>query len=214
MGDQSHITWRRLTLVVLGTALAVMPTACAYEGLTLPAQPFEGEDRPQPAGGLFGSGTLTAPGPDAKAVTYNPALAPTGAAITAIVTPGAEETGAYLTVSGLVPNRSYGVHAHVNPCGPTGDAAGPHFQNRVDPAATPQAPSTNPEYANPDNEFWLDLRTDATGAAMARTTVPFVVTADRVPRSIVIHEEGQTATGPGQAGDAGGRLACVTLSGQ
>ncbi len=175
--------------------------------------PLEGE-RPEPGSGLFGSGTLTAPNGDAKAITYNPGLAPAGAAMTGIVTPGLEQTGAYVSVSGFVPNRGYAVHAHANPCGPTGEAAGPHFQNRVDPAATPQAPSTNPEYANPDNEFWLDLRTDATGAGTARTTVPFVVTADRKPQSIVIHEEPRTATGAGEAGEAGGRLACVTLSAQ
>ncbi|MGH3785264.1 MAG: superoxide dismutase family protein [Pseudonocardiaceae bacterium] len=195
-----------------GTALAVMLAGCAYEGLTMPTSPFEGDERPLPAAGLFGTGTLTAPGPDAKAVTYNPELAPIGAAITVIVTPFTDRTGAYLTASGLVPNRSYGAHLHANACGATPDAAGPHFQHRVDPAATPQAPSTNPEYANPQNEFWLDLRTDATGAGTSRTTVPFVVTSDRVPRSLVLHEEEQTATGPGQAGDAGGRLACVTLT--
>jgi superoxide dismutase, Cu-Zn family len=176
--------------------------------------PPEEEERPEPAGGLFGAGTLTPPNGDAKAITYNPELAPVGAAVTGIVTPGLEQTGVYVSVSGFAPNRSYAVHAHTDPCGPTGDAAGPHFQNRVDPAATPQAPSTNPEYANPANEFWLDLRTDASGAGTARTTVPFVVTENRTPQSIVIHEEMQTATGPGEAGEAGGRLACVTLSTQ
>ena len=49
------------------------------------------------------------------------------------------------------------------PCGPTGDAAGPHFQNQVDPAAAPGKPSTDPAYANPQNEIWLDLRTDGDG---------------------------------------------------
>ena len=69
-----------------------------------------------------------------------------------------------LDVDGLLPNRGYAAHAHVNACGPTGDVAGPHFQNQVDPAAAPGKPSTDPAYANPQNEIWLDLRTDGDGA--------------------------------------------------
>ncbi|MDQ3763018.1 MAG: superoxide dismutase family protein [Actinomycetota bacterium] len=180
----------------------------------MPTQPVEREN-PEPGGVLFGSATLTRPNSDAEAVTYNPELAPVGAAMTGFVVPSRDgTTQAYLTVSGLLPNRGYAVHAHTDACGATGDAAGPHFQNRVDPAATPQAESTNPEYANPDNEFWLDLRTDANGAGMSRVTVPFTVTDDRGPRSFVIHEAEQTSTGPGQAGQAGGRVACLTLSEQ
>jgi Cu-Zn family superoxide dismutase len=41
--------------------------------------------------------------------------------------------------------------------------------------------------------------------------VPFVFT-DRGPGSIVVHEAEQTATGPGQAGEAGARIACLTLA--
>ncbi|MGH3599068.1 MAG: superoxide dismutase family protein [Pseudonocardiaceae bacterium] len=154
------------------------------------------------------------PGPASKAVTYNRELAPIGAAMTVAVTPSSEGfTRAEFAVSGLLPNRGYAVHAHTRACGATADAAGPHFQNRIDPAATPQAPSSNPEYANPSNEIWLDVRTDATGAGTSRTTVPFVLT-DRAPGSIVVHEAMQTATDPGQAGKAGARLACLTLAGR
>jgi Cu-Zn family superoxide dismutase len=163
---------------------------------------------------LFGSGTLTTPGPTSKAITYNPQLAPVGAAVTAVLTSSSDgTTTAELTVSGLLPNRSYAVHVHTKECGATGEAAGPHYQNQMDPAATPQAPSTNPEYANPRNEIWLDVRTDAAGAGTSRTTVPFAFT-NRVPGSIVIHEAMQTSTGPGQAGQAGARIACLTLSGR
>lgn len=163
---------------------------------------------------LFGSGTLTTPNPTSKAITYNPALAPVGAAVTAALIPlSGESTRAELTVSGLLPNRGYAVHAHTKACGSTGEAAGPHYQNHEDPAATPQAPSTNPEYANPRNEIWLDVHTDAAGAGTSSTTVPFVFT-DRRPGSIVIHEAMQTETGPGHAGQAGARIACLTLSGR
>ncbi|MBV8992440.1 MAG: superoxide dismutase family protein [Pseudonocardiales bacterium] len=123
------------------------------------------------------------------------------------------QTVATLTITGLLRNRGYAIHAHANPCGATGEDAGPHYQNHLDPAATPQHPSTDPHYANPRNEIWLDVRTDANGEGISRTTVPFVFT-NRAPASIVIHEAQSTATGPGQAGQAGARVACLTLSRQ
>ncbi|MFZ2116018.1 MAG: superoxide dismutase family protein [Pseudonocardiaceae bacterium] len=139
---------------------------------------------------------------------------PIGAAMTAAGIPSSGgSTRAEFAVSGLLPNRGYAVHAHTKACGTTADAAGPHFQNRIDPAATPQAPSSDPKYANPSNEIWLDVRTDATGTGTAPTTVPFMRT-DRAPGSIVVHEAMQTATDPGHAGKVGARLACLTLSGQ
>ena len=114
------------------------------------------------------------------------------------------------TSTGLLPNRGYAAHAHVNACGPTGDAAGPHFQNQVDPAAAPGKPSTDPAYANPQNEIWLDLRTDGNGDGESRAEVPFVFTG-RAPASVIIHEAEATATASGQAGSAGPRLACITV---
>lgn len=161
---------------------------------------------------LFGSGTLTTPNPTSKATTYNPELAPLGAAMTATLIPSSDgSTQAELTVSGLLPNRAYAAHAHTKACGATADAAGPHFQNRTDPAATSQTPSSDPRYANPTNEIWLKVRTDTAGAGTSRTTVPFIIT-DRTPGSIVVHEAMQTSTGSGQAGKAGARIACLTLS--
>jgi Cu-Zn family superoxide dismutase len=115
-----------------------------------------------------------------------------------------------LVVAGLLPNRSYAAHVHTNACGATGEAAGQHYQNRIDPAASLQAPSTNPQYANPRNEMWLDIRTDAAGQGTSQTTVPFGF-SDRRPGSIVLHEATTTATGPRQAGQAGAQIACVTL---
>ncbi|MGH3717366.1 MAG: superoxide dismutase [Pseudonocardiaceae bacterium] len=182
--------------------VALMPVACAYKGLTMPTVT---------AVTLHGDGTLTEPNSASNADTYNPAWAPVGARLTATMTPSGESTNAGLTVSGLLPNRGYAVHAHTNACSATPDSAGQHYQNRIDPAATSHAPSTNPEYANPSNEIWLDVRTDAAGSGMSRVTVPFVFTT-RGPGSIVVHEAMKTATGPGQAGEAGARIACLTLS--
>jgi Cu-Zn family superoxide dismutase len=155
-------------------------------------------------------GVLAPPDRASNAFTYNPALAPEGARVDVEVDDRGGTTEIRLDVEGLLPNRGYAAHAHVNACGPTGDAAGPHFQNQVDPAAAPGKPSTDPAFANPQNEIWLDLRTDGEGDGESRAEVPFAFT-DRAPASIVIHEAETTGTAPGQAGSAGARLACVTV---
>lgn len=189
-------------LAMVTTIAVLMPAGCAYKGLSMPAVT---------AVTLHGEGALAPATPSSTADTYNTALAPAGARLNVTMTPSGEATIAELTVSGMVPNRGYAVHAHTNSCGDNPASDGPHYQNRIDPAATAQAPSTNPEYANPRNEVWLDVRTDATGAGTSRTTVPFVFT-DRGPGSIVVHEAMQTSTAPGEAGKAGARIACLTLS--
>ncbi|MGH3796223.1 MAG: superoxide dismutase family protein [Pseudonocardiaceae bacterium] len=160
---------------------------------------------------MSADGTLAPPGQASNAVTYNPAVAPTGARLAVTLTSSSGYTRARLDASGLLPDRGYAVHLHTTPCGPTGEAAGPHFQHDIDPAATPQQPSSNPAYANPDNEIWLDVQTDANGAATSTTQVPFVFT-DRVPGSVVVHENPVTETVPGRAGKAGARLACLSLT--
>jgi Cu-Zn family superoxide dismutase len=157
-----------------------------------------------------GDGVLAAPGQSSNAVTYNPALAPDGARLAVTITQADGLTTATFDASGLLPDRGYAVHMHAKACGATGEAAGPHFQHRMDPAATSQQPSSNPDYANPTNEIWLDLHTDAHGAGNSITRVPFVFT-DRVPASVVVHEKPVTETVPGQAGKAGARVACLTL---
>ncbi len=162
------------------------------------------------SGGTGTEGVLAPPERATTAFTYNPALAPEGATIKVGVDARGSSTEVRLDVDGLLPSRGYAAHAHVKPCGPTGDVAGPHFQNQVDPAAAPGKPSTDPAYANPQNEIWLDLRTDGAGDGGSRVEVPFTFT-DRAPASIVIHEAETTGTAPGQAGSAGARLACITV---
>ena len=157
------------------------------------------------SGGVERSGTL-APPPGAEGTyTYDQTAAPAGAELTVASSATDGGTRVELTVDGLAPNRTYGVHAHVNPCGETGDAAGPHFQNVQDPVS----PSVDPAYANPRNEIWLDVRTDADGAGSATTEVPFDF-AGRAPASVVLHET-PTSIAAGEAGTAGGRLACLTV---
>ncbi|MGH3936075.1 MAG: superoxide dismutase [Pseudonocardiaceae bacterium] len=197
-----HPMRRRLTLAMVTVAVAATPMACGYQGLTMPAVT---------AITLRGQGALTEPNPNSNAITYNQELAPPGARLAVTMIPAAETTNVELTVNGMLPNRGYAVHAHTNACSEIPDSQGPHFQNNVDPAASwPTQPSVNPEFANPNNEVWLDVRTDAAGSGTSRTTVPFVFT-DRGPGSIVVHEAEQTATGPGEAGQAGARIACLTL---
>jgi Cu-Zn family superoxide dismutase len=143
------------------------------------------------------------------AFTYDPAAAPPGAELELEVSEGQGTTTVRLLAERLQADRGYAVHAHTDPCGETGADAGPHYQHEVDPNATPDKPSTDPAYANPRNEIWLDLTTDGEGNGTAETTVPFDF-GDRVPASIVLHEKPTTATEPGQAGTAGGRVACFT----
>lgn len=111
-----------------------------------------------------------------------------------------------LHVRGLRPNTTYGAHAHVNACGLTGGAAGPHFQHVIDP----QQPSVDPAYANPRNEIWLDLTTDAEGNGSAQTRVNWQFEPQRRARSVIIHQQ-HTKTGPTDSGTAGPRLACLDV---
>ncbi|HEU0088792.1 MAG TPA: superoxide dismutase [Pseudonocardiaceae bacterium] len=210
----------RLTLAALGVAVAFAPLACSSQQnasqpatsppATTSAANTSATSPAGPAAKLSGGGTLAAPEQATDAFTYDPALAPVGAYLAVTMATLPDSTRVELDVSGLLPNRGYAVHLHAKPCGPTGAAAGPHFQHQIDPAATPDQPSTNPEFANPRNEIWLDVRTDATGSGTSSTEVPFVFT-DRRPASVVVHKAMATATGPGQAGMAGERIACVTL---
>lgn len=220
-GMSQRITFAGRRALVLGSAVAALAlTACTPPGEPSSQPPGPGTPPPpaeqtQTGGGdaQAGSfeGTLAQPGGQGSAFTYNPALAPAGAKVKATVEGSEQSTVVDFEVTGLQPNRGYAVHAHVNACGPTGDAAGPHFQNKQDPAASPESPSVDPAYANPQNEIWLDLRTDAQGAGQASANVPFGITGEQAPKSIVIHEESNTNTAAGQAGKAGGRAACLNI---
>jgi superoxide dismutase, Cu-Zn family len=108
-----------------------------------------------------------------------------------------------LHVTGMRPDAQYGAHAHVNACGATGAAAGPHYQYV-------QGGLTDPAYANPQNEIWLDLTTNAAGNGHAKAVVDWQFPSDRRARSVIIHER-HTSTGAGTAGVAGQRVACLTV---
>ncbi|PPK96112.1 Cu-Zn family superoxide dismutase [Kineococcus xinjiangensis] len=138
--------------------------------------------------------------------TYDPALVPAGARarVVSVSVAPAERTRTRLSVRGLLPDRAYGAHLHVSPCGALPAASGPHYQQVPDPAV----PSVDPAYANPVNEVWLDLHTDARGRAVVRASNPW--SYREVPASLVLHAQ-HTHTEPGRAGTAGARLACIDL---
>ena len=137
---------------------------------------------------------------------YSPDV-PSGATarVTAVYN-AAGDTIITLHVKGLKPLTDYGAHAHVNPCGVTGAAAGPHWQRQVDPVS----PSVDPAYANPRNEIWLDLTTDEDGNGVAQSKQDWQFPEDRRPHSVVLHAQ-HTSTSPGTAGTAGARLGCVSV---
>ncbi|MET0132319.1 MAG: superoxide dismutase, partial [Kibdelosporangium sp.] len=135
--------------------------------------------------------------PGADAITYRPDLVPAGAKLSVFGISRTRWTKVLLAVHGLVANRQYGAHVHVQPCGAAPADAGPHFQHREDPVQ----PSVDPAYANPANEIWLDLTTDANGDAVTFTHVEWSFGGRRAG-SVVLHET-HTHTGPGQAGTAG-----------
>ncbi|MDX5970060.1 superoxide dismutase family protein [Rhodococcus opacus] len=144
---------------------------------------------------------------DDNAFTYDEAAVPVGSSVTVDSDGDDGRTTVTLNATGLAPGRDFGVHAHTQRCGPQPADSGPHYQNNVDPAATPDTPSTDPAYANPQNEIWLDITTDGSGNAQASTTVDWEFRPDEA-HSMVLHAQ-RTMTGPGQAGTAGDRLACI-----
>ncbi len=179
------------------TARSLATAAClaisASAALTATAAPATAG----PAGHARAEGAL---------IRYGEALPDGARARVKAVYDGAGRTHVQLQVWGLAPNTEYGAHAHTNACGATGAAAGPHFQNSVDPTS----PSTDPRYANPTNEIWLDLTTNAAGHGVATTRVPWQFEPTRRAKSVILHVE-HTHTGPQDSGVAGARLGCLTV---
>ncbi|MDJ1130651.1 superoxide dismutase family protein [Streptomyces iconiensis] len=140
-----------------------------------------------------------------RAFTYDRRRVPAGAGIRVLQRAGDGKTTVRVAVHGLAPRYRFGVHVHTKPCGLRPNDSGPHYQNVKDP----KQPSTNPRYANPRNEVWLDFTTDAKGNGGAVSRHDWTFRRGEA-RSVVLHERG-THTGPGHAGQAGDRLACVSV---
>ncbi|MFD0268659.1 superoxide dismutase family protein [Streptomyces sp. NPDC127106] len=139
------------------------------------------------------------------AVTYAPGPVPLGSRIHVTERVGDDGTWIELRLEGVQAGRAFGAHVHRSPCGADPADAGSHYQDAVDPVQ----PSVDAAYANPRNEAWLDLTTDAHGHARSQTSVGWRIRSGEA-RSVVVHEH-TTATMHGHAGSAGPRLACITV---
>ncbi|HEU4676028.1 MAG TPA: superoxide dismutase family protein [Motilibacteraceae bacterium] len=114
-----------------------------------------------------------------------------------------------LHVRGLQPHHAYGAHAHQLACSQTDPlAAKGHYQHVPAPVGTP---ASDPAYANPLNEIWLDVVTDEDGNGSAQTRVPWQFSPDRRAGSVMLHAERTHDGTDGPAGTAGARLACLTV---
>jgi Cu-Zn family superoxide dismutase len=140
------------------------------------------------------------------AITYNPALVPVGSGAHIVTSSEGGRSTVTLELTGLVPNRQYGAHAHAKTCGPAPADSGPHVQHEKDPVT----PSVDPAFANPRNEVWLDVSTDAQGNATSSSTVDWEFTGASRPNAVVVHAM-PTSSEPGKAGTAGDRVACASL---
>ncbi|GHE40335.1 superoxide dismutase family protein [Streptomyces capitiformicae] len=185
-------------VLAVATTAGVMATAGATESQHVKA--------PVPKLVVWSVFAPVSAAPWAQAVTYNTELVPVGSRVQV-----KEElrrdggTRIELRVRDLVANRVYGAHVHTKPCGKLPADAGPHYQDQLDPTQ----PSVDPEYANPDNEVWLDLTANKNGSARSTAIVDWRF-REGGARSVVLHEMA-TSTHEGHAGTAGARLACVNV---
>ncbi|RVX44035.1 Cu-Zn family superoxide dismutase [Nonomuraea polychroma] len=134
---------------------------------------------------------------NADAIVYDRKLAPKGARASVTAESSGGQTRTSLVVEGFLPNRAYGAHLHANACGKKPDESGPHYQHqqgKIDPVS----------------EVWLGFTTDGEGAGRASSRNPWSFDPDRLPRSLVIHAKPTITSGP-QVGQAGDRVACLTL---
>ncbi|WKU44625.1 superoxide dismutase family protein [Streptomyces sp. VNUA116] len=164
-----------------------------------------------PAGGAHGEGADVSAvfadptGDVLRAVTFDSDAVPPGARVTVTERTGRDGTRIRLRLEGVEPDRTFGAHVHTNPCGTRPEDSGGHYQQDRDP----KQPSTDPAYANPRNEVWLDLTTDGRGDGSSSASVAWRFRPGEA-RSVVIHEHA-TERAPGRAGMAGARLACVNV---
>ncbi len=124
----------------------------------------------------------------------------TAVAVRTSVADGGAGIEVTLMVSGLPNNREFGSHLHKAEC--EMGMAGGHYQH----VPAPDGGATNPMFANPDNEVWLDFTTSGTGTATSKASVDFVPPAGSA-KAIIVHDR---KTGDG--GVAGPKLACLPFA--
>jgi Cu-Zn family superoxide dismutase len=106
-----------------------------------------------------------------------------------------------LAVEGFTPSRVFGSHLHKLAC--DDEKAGGHYQNAPFPMG---GMATDPMFANPDNEAWLDFQTDAAGLGAVELTLDWLPRAGEA-KSIIFHH---MASGTG--GVSGAKLACLPIA--
>ncbi|MGP4023994.1 superoxide dismutase family protein [Actinomadura sp. 3N407] len=110
-----------------------------------------------------------------------------------------DETVVRLHVSGFpdkAAGRTFGVHVHVNKCGPGPEDAGPHYQNPDAPEGTPLS----------EKEIWLDVEIAPGGEGRSKAVVPWRV-AEKAAGSVIVHARPTDR----ETGDAGARLTCTDV---
>lgn len=200
----------------LAVTLAVTGTTAAAEGTDTPdLTRLVGAVGEVLAGGGLGGGdrlvwggrTFLPPAGTASrdAVVYDEGLVPSGASakVTQLNTRQGMEIA--LSVRGFLEDRSYGARVHTRPCGTQPGDSGPRYQDVQDP----RTPSTDPRYANPDNEVWLDFTTDGYGRGDAVSAHSWRFRPGGA-RSVVVHEH-PAGDDSARTGDTGRRVACVTV---
>jgi hypothetical protein len=137
--------------------------------------------------------------------TANPAANIRGSA--GFVHTGSGRSYVFLRVRDLPAGRTFGAHVHKLACADT--KGGTHYQNIPSPT-TP----TDPAYANPTNEVWLDFTTHSedetegfavTGDALKIVRADFRIRSGEA-KAILVHTN-PTASG----GVAGAKLACIDV---
>lgn len=159
----------------------------------------------QAKGGVEVNEVFRAPSAHGHAFTYDEKLVPVGTHVTVVERVKNGQTVVELRVHGVTPHHHYGAHVHAKACGRGPNDSGPHYQNVPDP----HQPSTDPRYANARNEVWLDFHADEHGDGSASATQKWTFRPGEA-RAVVLHEHG-TSTDPGHSGQAGNRVACVTV---
>lgn len=148
-----------------------------------------------PADAGHGNSTMIGSGPD---FVYSGGAMLAGSTITVSAGVPGGNSQITLEVDGVdaPAGTEFGAHVHVNPCGPTGGAAGGHFM------------ADGAQGSLQHREVWLDFIVDAHGRGRATATRNFTI-PDRANRSIILHIMGTDH----ETGAAGARLACIDLDG-
>jgi hypothetical protein len=126
----------------------------------------------------------------------NPLVGITGTAQARALT--ATQTEVTLDVTGLPAGMTLGSHVHKLAC--DDNKAGGHYQH-MEATTMP----TDPAFANPMNEVWLDLVADTAGKARTVARVDWRPRAGQA-KAIMVH-----AMPTGTGGVAGAKLACLPL---